>query len=185
MLSHSRSPHHELLTRHFLTFHFHAFHFYAPLQRAFLPLLQITHQTEPLTAVPRLEHLLVVGRQVRLQQEDLDECAVLRHTLPEVHTGLNHPCIVKYHQGSLRQVAAQVTEHVLTHLAPFVDQQLRLVALRQRIFRYALVGQLIVIVADCNLSCIHHFILGLQSYCFLRKPPKPRHTSLRRSVKKT
>ena len=100
---------------------FSIFNVQCPCQRAFLPFLQIAHQTVPGTVACGLEHLFVVGRLSRFEQEHLDESSIfplstfLFPLFSEVHTGLNHLRIVEYHQRTLRQIVGQVEEHVLPY----------------------------------------------------------------------
>ena len=65
------------------------------------PFLQVSHQTDPFTPRGGLEHLLVVGRHIRLQQEHLDEGT---RGFAEMHACLDHLGVVEHHEGSLRQV---------------------------------------------------------------------------------
>ena len=94
------------------------FHVQCPRERAFLPFLQIAHQTVPGTVACGLEHLFIVGRLCRFEQEHLDEGTCLLTVgigLAEVHSGLDHLRIVEHHQRTLRQIVRQVEEHVLPY----------------------------------------------------------------------
>ena len=65
-----------------------------------------------------LEHLFVVGRLGRFEQEHLNEGSCMLTvgiSLAEVHPGLDHLRIVEHHQRSLRQIVGQVEEHVLPY----------------------------------------------------------------------
>ena len=88
------------------------FYFKVPNECSFLPFFLIAYQTQPRTAMRLLEHLFIVSRYRRLQQENFDQCTCV---LAEVQTSLNNLCIVHNHQGSLRQVFGQVIEYVLLH----------------------------------------------------------------------
>ena len=128
-------------------------------QRPFLPFLQITHQTVPGTVACGLEHLFVVGRLSRFEQEHLDEgtrMLAVGSCLAEVHTGLDHLRIVKHHQRSLRQVVGQVIKDILPYLTFIINKEFGLVAARHRELGDTLVGQVILIVADVDMSRIGH-----------------------------
>ena len=127
-------------------------------QRTLFPLLQVTHQTQPRTAVSLLEHLFVVSRFGRLQQEHLNQSPRMLTVLvsfAEMQTRLNHLRIVHHHQRPLRQMLWQMVEDVLAHYTFIIYKQLRVVAFRHRKFRYPLVRQLIAVIADMYLLCIH------------------------------
>ena len=128
-----------------------AFDFNHPGERHLhLPLLLVAHQTEPLTGLCLLEHLLVVGWPIGFQQKHLYQCTCglsLSVRLAEVQACLNHLGIVHHHQGTLGQVFRQVVEDIFSYDAFIVHQQLRVVALRHRKLRNPLVCQFIVVIA--------------------------------------
>ena len=97
-----------------------------------------------------LEDALIVGGLSRLHEEDLDERARL---LAEVDARLDDPRVVEDEQRPLRQVGGEVCEHVLVDLPLAVEQQLRLVALLERILGDALRGQRVVVVGYVNMFC--------------------------------
>ena len=133
--------------------HLFILHLQFSLQRPFLPFLQVTHQTEPRASFRSLEHLFVVSRLGRFQEEHLDQRTCL---LAEMQAGLDNLGIVEHHECALGQVLGQVEEEVLSHLTMTVDEQFRLVTLCLREFRNALVGQIVVIFADMYLLRIHN-----------------------------
>ena len=79
--------------------------------------------------------------------------------LAEVEAGLNDLCVVEHHERARWQIVGQVAEPVVADLSLAVDQQLRLVALLQWELCDALVGQLVVVVTDSDMTCIHLFHL--------------------------
>ena len=106
-----------------------------------------------------LEHLFVVGRLSRFEQEHLDEGTrmfAVGISLAEVHTCLNHLRIVKHHQRSLRQIVWQVIKDILPYLTFIINKEFGLVAARHRELGDTLVGQVILIVADVDMSRIGH-----------------------------
>ena len=100
----------------------------------------------------RLEHLFVVGRESRFQQEHLDKGTRL---LTEMQTRLNHLRIVENHESALWQMTGQIIEDVLSHLTVLIEQQFRVVALCQWEFCNALIRQRIIVIAYMNMFCIH------------------------------
>ena len=106
-----------------------------------------------------LEHLFVVGRLSRFEQEHLNEgtsMLTIGIGFAEVHTGLDHLRIVKHHQRSLRQVVGQVIKDILPYLTFIINKEFGLVAARHRELGDTLVGQVILIVADVDMSRIGH-----------------------------
>ena len=104
-----------------------------------------------------LEHLFVVGRLSRFQEEYLDQCTcrfTIGIRLTEVHTGLNHLRIVEYHQCSLRQVVRQMIEHILPYLALVIDEKFGMVAPCDGKLRDTLIRQVVLIIADTDMSGI-------------------------------
>ena len=73
-----------------------------------------------------------------------------------MHTRLNDTRIVEHHQSALGQMIRNVAEHVLRHLAMFIQQQLASVTLRQRKLSDTLVRQRIVIILDMYVFCLHN-----------------------------
>jgi hypothetical protein len=67
----------------------------AAAEPALLPFLEVAHKAQPRATARGLEHLLIVGRGGRLEQEDLDESA---RVLAEMYAGLNHLGVVENHQ---------------------------------------------------------------------------------------
>ena len=59
-----------------------------------------------------LEHLFVVGRLGRFQQEYLYQRP---RAFAEMQTGLNDLRIVHHHQRTFGQIVGQVVEHILPH----------------------------------------------------------------------
>ena len=99
-----------------------------------------------------MEHLFVVGRLSRLQEEYLYQRARL---LAEVQTCLDDLRIIIHHQSPLRQIVRQVVEDVLSYLTLVVDEQLRVVALSLWELGYALVGQLVIVFANMYVFRFH------------------------------
>ena len=119
-------------------------------ERSLLPFLEVAHHAEPGAVARGLEDALIVGGLSRLHEEDLDERARL---LAEVDGGLGDPRVVEDEQRPFRQVGGEVCEHVLADLPLAVEQQLRLVALLERILGDALRGQRVVVVGYVNMFC--------------------------------
>ena len=84
-----------------------------------------------------LEHLLVVGRLGRFQQEYLDEGT---GGLAEVQASLDYLGVVEHHQSPLWQILREVVEQVLAYLSMTVDEQLGVVALSHGELGNALIG---------------------------------------------
>ena len=99
-----------------------------------------------------LEHLLIVGRGVRLQQEHLYQGARI---FMEMQTCLYHLRIVEHHEGFRRQILGKVVEHILPYYTFIIYKELRVVTLRHRKLSDAVVFQLVVIITDMYLFCIH------------------------------
>ena len=104
-----------------------------------------------------LEHQLIVGWLSWLHQEDLYQCTCL---LAEVHTCLNHLGVIENHQRALWQVLWQVIEDIIAHLAMIIHQELGVVSLCYRKLSDSLVWQIVVIVTNLYMFCIH-FLLFL------------------------
>ena len=98
-----------------------------------------------------LEIESIVRRGRRLQAKHLDEGA---RVFAEVQAGADDTRVVKYHQATLGNVARQVAEVVLTHLAVLVEQEFGGIALFQRELGNALLRQIILEVADADMSGI-------------------------------
>ena len=69
----------------------------------------------------------------------------------EMQTRLDYLRVVEHHQGPLRQIVRKVEKRVFLHFAVAVEQQFRGVALCERIFRNAFIGQRIVVIADVDM----------------------------------
>jgi hypothetical protein len=65
-----------------------------------------------------------------------------------VHAGLYDASVIEHHKGTGRQITGKVVEQVVSNLPMLINKQFGVVALWQRIFGYAIVGQGIVIVVD-------------------------------------
>ena len=93
----------------------------------------------------------------------------------EVQARLNHLCIVHHHQRTLWQMLWKIIEDVLVHYTFIIYEQLRVVALRHREFRYPLVRQLIVVIADMYIFRIHvsitfnRFLYGFRWQKYIKK----------------
>ena len=74
--------------------------------------------------------------------------------LPKVHAGLNHLRIVENHQCALRQIVRKMAEHILPYLTLIINKEFGLVAAGQRELGDTLIGQVILIVADADMSGI-------------------------------
>jgi hypothetical protein len=60
-----------------------------------------------------LEHLFVVGRLGRFEQEHLNEGSCMLTvgiSLAEVHSGLNHLRVIEYHQSPFGKIVRQIIE---------------------------------------------------------------------------
>ena len=124
----------------------------ATTQSLTLPFLQIAYHAKPRANTCGLEHLLIVGRQIRLKQKDFDECA---GRLAEVQTGLDYLGVVEHHKGSLRQMIWNIIENIFRHLTMLIKKQLAVVALRKRELGNTLVGQRIIVVFNMYMFCFH------------------------------
>ena len=142
--------------------HLLVFHLQHPLQASLLPFLQVAHHAEPLAAVGGLEHPLIVGRQIGLEQEHLYQCA---GGLAEEEAGAYHARIVEHHERPFGYILRQVAEHILAYLAVAVEEEFRGVAARQGKLGYPVVGEGIVVIAYLYFLWIHFhcFHVGCQS----------------------
>ena len=132
------------------------------LQHALLPFFQVSDEANPATALGLLENLRIVARQVRFEAKDLDAGA---GRLLEEEARLDNPRVVIYQQRILRQIFADVLKLALFDGSLPVNQQLGLVALRERKLGYPFVGQWIVVFFDSYLFRVVHLYRF-----FLNKP---------------
>ena len=109
-----------------------------------------------------LENLRIVARQVRFEAKNLDAGA---GRLLEEEARLDNPRVVIYQQRILRQIFADVLKLALFDGSLPVNQQLGLVALRERKLGYPFVGQWIVVFFDSYLFRVVHLYRF-----FLNKP---------------
>ena len=130
------------------------------VQRFVFPFLEIAYQTKPRAMATGLEHQFVVCGIGRLQQEHLNERSCL---LAEMKTGLDNLGVIEDHQGSLWQIVRKMTERVFTNLAMSIDQQFRLVTLGQRELGNPFVGQVVIIVVNSYMFCIHSYMLNKET----------------------
>jgi len=69
---------------------------------------------------------------------------------------LDDPRVVKHHQGFFGQHPGDIIKVVFGNLAVAPYQELRAVALFQRVFRYALLGKLIVVIVNAYFFRLCH-----------------------------
>ncbi len=135
-------------------------HAHAASQLLAFPLLQVAYHAQPRHRACLREILRIVGRACRLQAEHLDECARL---LAEVHACLYDLGVVEHHQLSAADILRQRREDVFAYRTVAEEQQLGMVALRQRELGNPLVGQGVVVVTYLDVSrvcLIHCRLLG-------------------------
>ena len=130
-----------------------ALHLDGLLQHALLPFFQVSDEANPATALGLLENLRIVARQVRFEAKDLDAGA---GRLLEEESRLDDPRVVIYQQRILRQIFTDVLKLALFYRSLAVNQQLGLVALRERKLGYPFVGQWIVVFFDSYLFRVVH-----------------------------
>ena len=87
------------------------------LQKSFFPFLQIADQTSPAATFSLLKNQSIIMRLDRLQTENLDlrPCLFLKQK-----TCLDHPCIIEYHQRTLRQIIRNMLEYTLADFSFFI-----------------------------------------------------------------
>ena len=124
-------------------------------QRTLLPLLEVAHETEPAALLSLRKHLHILIRGKRLKTEHLDLCPCL---LAEMQTSLYHSSIVEHHECSRWQMLRERCEAIFTHLTATIEKQLGAISLCQGKLGNALIGQWVVKLIYCNMSClyVHH-----------------------------
>ena len=85
---------------------------------------------------------------VGFEAEDLDGGAGL---LLEEEAGMDDAGVVEGQQGVLRQEVGEVVEVVLREVVATEAEELGVVALREGVFGYAVVGQGVVVVLDADV----------------------------------
>lgn len=123
-------------------------------ERPLFPFRGVADQTVPAATAVAGEVERVVRRGGGFEAEYF----YLRPGLfPEVQACLDDFRVVEDHQRPLRQVLRQGVEHGVADVAVVVDQQLALVAVLQRVFRDASVGESVIIVFDADMPCVLSF----------------------------
>ena len=100
-----------------------------------------------------MENALIVGRDVWLEQEDLNHGAC---SLSEMKSCLYNFRIVEYHQRTARDVLREIIEHILPYRSLVVDKQFAVISFGQRELCDAIVGQIVIVILYSDILCIHY-----------------------------
>ena len=134
---------------------------------ALLPLLEVAYNTTPLRLAMHTKGILVVGRRVWLEAEDLD--ASTRRLMHD-DTSTHNTCVVKDEHGRLREVVGNVRKPTLRNLAIVIYHEFRLRTLRKRKLGDAAVRKVVVVVVYIYMSLntlhIYSLIRYSDSFCF-------------------
>ena len=114
-----------------------------------LPLLEVAHDARPLAGALDGKGALVIGRLAGLQAEDLDASS---RGFVHDDAGADDLRVVEDQQLPGGELLADVGEMALGNLAVTVDQQLRGAALGKRELGDALLGQVVVVAVDVDMS---------------------------------
>ena len=114
-----------------------------------LPLLEVAHDARPLAGALDGKGAFVIGRLAGLEAEDLDPGA---RGLVHDDAGADDLRIVEDQQLPGGEHLADIGEAALRNLAAAVDQQLRGAPLLKRELGDALLGQVVVVAVDIDMS---------------------------------
>ncbi len=120
---------------------------------ALFPFFQIANKAFPNARFVGFESAQIVGRLAWFEAENLDLCTRI---FLKMKPCLNHPCVVVDEQVVVFQVVGQVVEMTFVYLVVVPDEQFAVIALLERIFCYAIVGEWVVVVGNVNVFWRFH-----------------------------